>query len=126
MSAIVFIHIYVFLQSRFIIQDDDFVILKIGTSLCKRLQSSQMGSVHDLHQYFASTVRSSRLQNKQYLTDSFSELIVIVHILLFSGILFAQSSPKISFLGSCTRCQHTGQLMTFNSFSLTPVIELDV
>lgn len=49
MSATVFIHINVFLQSLFIIQDDDFVILKIGTSLFKRLQSSQMGSVHDLH-----------------------------------------------------------------------------
>lgn len=74
MSATVFIHINVFLQSLFIIQVDDFVILKIRACLCKRLQSSQMGSEHDLHQYFPMTV-SSRLQNKQYLTDSFSKLL---------------------------------------------------
>lgn len=96
------------------------------TRLWIRLQSSQIGSEHDLHQCFAKIVRASRLQNKQYFTESFSGLTVIVHIHLFKGRLFAQFSLEIPLSGSLTCCLHTGQFMTLASYSSSRVIVLHI
>lgn len=125
-NSAILIYIDSFIPLFNIMQLNNSMVLETWYPFMNLLQSSQIGSEHDLHQCFAMIDSSSRLQNKQYLTKSFSVFAVMVHTHLFSGRLFAQSSLEISFSGSCTRFLHTGQSTTLKLSSLSRVVVLDM
>lgn len=86
---------------------------RIGTSLWRALHSSQIVSMHVLHQYLAGTLFSFRSQNlHNWLSVSFVRSNVLT-ISLFWGRKDAHSSSVMSFLGASMRFRHTGQLIVF-------------